>query len=150
MGNCRGTFGHVRQGKVWDAQVLQVICAGVIMMLAACGGSSAEERSEPNSMTTITELPVSWSGLVIESRKPYPATLSLGVDGADVQGVFRVESLNGAVPRLTVADVDIPVEGTYDSAIGILSLTTQKKLPKSKSIHSSVQKTARSLPIRFW
>lgn len=125
MGNCRGTFGHARQGKVWDAQVLQVICAGVIMMLAACGGSSAEERSEPNSMTTITELPVSWSGLVIESRKPYPATLSLGVDGADVQGVFRVESLNGAVPRLTVADVDIPVEGTYDSAIGILSLTTQ-------------------------
>ena len=125
MGNCRGTVGQVRQGKVRDATVLQVICAGALMVLAACDGSSAEERSEPYAKTAVSELPASWSGLVLESRKPYPATLSLGVDGADVQGVLRVESLNGAVPRLTTADADIPVEGTYDPAVGVLSLTTQ-------------------------
>lgn len=125
MGNCRGTVGQVRQGKVRDATVLQVICAGVLMVLAACDSSSAEERSEPYAKTAVTELPASWSGFVLESRKPYPATLRLDVDGADVQGVLRVESLNGAVPRLTTADADIPVEGTYDPPVGVLSLTTQ-------------------------
>ena len=29
------------------------------------------------------------------------------------------------VPRLTTADADIPVEGTYDPPVGVLSLTTQ-------------------------
>ncbi|MBR9806619.1 MAG: hypothetical protein GYB49_05285 [Alphaproteobacteria bacterium] len=115
----------MRQGKVRDATVLQVICAGVLMVLAACDSSSAEERSEPYAKTAVTELPASWSGFVLESRKPYPATLRLDVDGADVQGVLRVESLNGAVPRLTTADADIPVEGTYDPPVGVLSLTTQ-------------------------
>ncbi len=125
MGNCRGTVGQVRQGKVRDATVLQVICAGALMVLAACDGSSAEGRSEPPAKAAIVELPASWSGLVLESRKTYPATLTLNVDGTDVQGVLRVQPLNGAGPRLTTSDADIPVEGTYDPAIGVLSLTTQ-------------------------
>ena len=125
MGNCRGTVGQGRQGKVRDATVLQVICAGALMVLAACDGSSAEGRSEPPAKAAIVELPASWSGLVLESRKTYPATLTLNVDGTDVQGVLRVQPLNGAGPRLTTSDADIPVEGTYDPAIGVLSLTTQ-------------------------
>ncbi len=125
MGNCRGIIRHAGQGKVRDATVLQIICACVLMMLAACGGSSAEGRSKPLGKGAIDELPTSWSGLVLESRKSYPAALSLDVDGAGVQGVLRVESLNGAVPRLTTADADILVEGTYDPVIGVLSLTTQ-------------------------
>lgn len=124
MGNCRGTIGDVGQGGVATATVLQIICASVLLMLAACSGSSAEGRAEPPAKAA-AELPASWSGLVLESRKPYPATLSLDVDGADVQGVLRIESLNGAVPGLITADADIPVEGTYDPAIGVLSLTTQ-------------------------
>ncbi|MEZ6001260.1 hypothetical protein [Hyphomonas sp.] len=103
-----------------------VVCAVLFIVLAACGGSTAEGQTERSlSKKTVTELPRSWSGLILESRNPFPATLALDVDGTDVQGFLRIEVLNGSSPHLINAETDIPLDGKYDPAIGVLSLTTK-------------------------
>ncbi|MEZ5897086.1 MAG: hypothetical protein R3C51_11875 [Parvularculaceae bacterium] len=109
-----------------NAAFLHGVCAGLLLIIAACGDTSAEGRSQtPPAKSATMKLPQTWSGLILQSRKLYPATLSIYVDDGDVTGALLIEQQNGAGQGLIAADGEIAVTGAYDPEIGVLSLATQ-------------------------
>ena len=128
---CGGRSGRISRWKVNSAwflnrAILNGACAGLLLIVAACGDTSAEGRSQtPPAKSATMKLPQTWSGLILQSRKLYPATLSIKADDGDVTGVLVIEQQDGAATGLIAADGEIAVTGAYDPEIGVLSLATK-------------------------
>lgn len=100
-----------------------------LFLLPGCGqsadGESDADRTYTGQPSQIGNFRGEWKGVVVNARLLRPVTLTLDNNDGSVSGTLVLHDVEGTRTRLGEIDVDIPLVGEFDPALGVVSVSTE-------------------------